>query len=87
MVLLEALALGCPVVSTDCPSGPAEVLEHGKHGVLVPMENPEALAEALGRIVHDEVHRKDLSVRARRRGDELSADRALKAWEALLESA
>ncbi len=87
MVLLEALALGCPVVSTDCPSGPAEVLEHGKHGVLVPMENAQALAEALGRIVQDDVHRKDLSVRARRRGDELSADRALKAWEALLDSA
>lgn len=87
MVLLEALALGCPVVSTDCPSGPSEVLEHGRHGVLVPMEDPQALANALGRIIQDEVHHKDLSVRARHRGEELSADRALKAWESLLESA
>ncbi|MCP3144656.1 glycosyltransferase [Pyxidicoccus xibeiensis] len=84
MVLLEALALGCPVVSTDCPSGPGEVLEHGKHGVLVPMEDPQALAEALGRVVREEPWRRDLSTRARRRADELSADRALGAWESLL---
>jgi len=86
MVLLEALALGCPVVSTDCPSGPGEVLEHGRHGVLVPVEDPQALSEALGRVVTDEVHRKDLSRRARARADELSSSRALGAWEALLAS-
>ncbi len=46
-VLVEALALGTPVVSTDCPSGPAEILEGGKWGRLVPMENPRALANAI----------------------------------------
>jgi glycosyltransferase involved in cell wall biosynthesis len=86
MVLLEALALGCPIVSTDCPSGPAELLEHGRHGVLVPVEDPPALADALGRVVRDEVYRKDLSERARRRAEELSAERALGAWESLLSS-
>ncbi|WP_164014778.1 glycosyltransferase [Pyxidicoccus trucidator] len=84
MVLLEALALGCPVVSTDCPSGPAELLEHGRHGVMVPMEDPKALADALGRIMDDEAYRQDLSQRAHRRSEELSADRALRAWESLL---
>ncbi|NMO23073.1 glycosyltransferase [Pyxidicoccus fallax] len=86
MVMLEALALGCPIVSTDCPSGPAEVLEHGKHGKLVPTEDPQALADALGRVVSDDVYRKDLSQRSRARSEELSADRALKAWESLLSS-
>ncbi|WP_342380734.1 glycosyltransferase [Myxococcus stipitatus] len=86
MVLLEALALGCPVVSTDCPSGPAEVLEHGRHGVMVPMEDAQALSQALGRVVSDEVHRQDLSRRARARAEELSAARALEAWDSLLSS-
>lgn len=47
MVLIEALAAGVPVVSTDCPSGPREVLEGGKWGKLVPVEDPDALAQAI----------------------------------------
>lgn len=46
-VLLEALAAGCPVVSTDCPSGPFELLDGGRHGRLVPVGDPEAMAEAI----------------------------------------
>jgi glycosyltransferase involved in cell wall biosynthesis len=45
--LIEALALGTPVVATDCKSGPKEVLQDGKYGLLVPVENPPALAEAI----------------------------------------
>lgn len=46
-VLIEAMALGTPVVSTDCPSGPKEILEEGKYGMLVPMNQPEILACAM----------------------------------------
>jgi len=47
-VLIEALALGTPVVSTNCVSGPSEILADGKFGTIVPMNDPEKMAEAFG---------------------------------------
>lgn len=46
-VLLEALFLGTPIVATDCPSGPAEILEGGRWGRLVAPSDPESLARAV----------------------------------------
>ncbi len=46
-VLVEALYCGAPLVATDCPSGPHEILEGGKFGCLVPMQDPAALARGI----------------------------------------
>lgn len=52
-VLVEAMAAGTPVVSTDCPSGPSEILEQGRWGRLVPVRAPETLARAILRTLDD----------------------------------
>lgn len=46
-VLIEAMALGTPVVATDCPSGPSEILDHGHLAPLVPIADPAPLAQAI----------------------------------------
>jgi glycosyltransferase involved in cell wall biosynthesis len=51
--ILEALALGIPVVSTDCPSGPRWILEDGAKGLLVPVGDHLALADAILRMLGD----------------------------------
>jgi glycosyltransferase involved in cell wall biosynthesis len=51
--LVEAMSCGCPVVSTDCPAGPAELLAGGACGKLTPVGNARALAEAIGSVLAD----------------------------------
>jgi len=52
-VLVDALAVGCPVVSTDCPFGPGEILEAGKWGILTPTGDVTAIAAALNQVLND----------------------------------
>lgn len=54
-VLVEAMACGLPVVSTNCPSGPAEILANGAYGPLVPPGNAIALAEAIASVLDNPV--------------------------------
>lgn len=58
-VLIEALALGVPVVSTDCKSGPSEILMGGKFGKLVPVDNVPALTLAIEESLSFEKHKKN----------------------------
>jgi len=58
MVLIEAMAAGSPVIATDCPSGPKEILDNGRFGMLVPMEDEDALANAMIEMASSEEIRK-----------------------------
>ena len=51
--LMEAMAAGLPCVSTDCPNGPAELIEHGRNGLLVPVGDSAKLAEAMLKMIED----------------------------------
>lgn len=78
-VLIQAMACGTPVVSTDCPSGPSEILEDGKWGRLVPVGDPKSLAEAMVQTLEDDKH-PDVASRA----DFFSVDRAVEGYLNLL---
>lgn len=84
-VLAEAMACGCPVVSTDCPSGPAEILEGGKYGLLVPPGDPGKLAEAILKILRDKDLAQELREKGIVRAMDFTVDKAVKSYVALVE--
>ncbi len=64
-VIAEALGHGLSVVSTDCKSGPSEILKKGKYGYLVPIENPKKLALAISKILNKKYDKKLLIERSK----------------------
>lgn len=77
-VIVEALQCGVPVVSTDCPSGPREVLDDGKYGRLVPVGDAEALSVAMLDALGEQADRGPLRARAAEFSVEKAADRYLR---------
>jgi glycosyltransferase involved in cell wall biosynthesis len=63
-VLIQALACGCPVISTDCPSGPREILEGGKYGSLIKIGDFETMAEEIIKNLNSPVSKDILIERA-----------------------
>jgi glycosyltransferase involved in cell wall biosynthesis len=79
-VIIEALASETPVVSTDCPSGPAEILNHGQFGRLVPVGDVDSLTTAIRQSLNETPDREALKARAQA----FSIDKATDQYEALL---
>jgi glycosyltransferase involved in cell wall biosynthesis len=80
-VVAEALACGTPVVSTDCPHGPAEILDRGRYGALVPVGNAEALGSAILEALNRDPDRMALI----RRGQMFSVLRCAREYGRLIE--
>ncbi len=74
-VLVQAMACGTPVVSTDCPSGPSEILEGGKWGRLVPVKDSHSLAGAMVETMDSPTEPGPLISRANTYSAEASIDR------------
>ncbi|WP_217182029.1 glycosyltransferase family 4 protein [Streptomyces sp. AC495_CC817] len=65
MTIVEAMHCGVPVVATDCPHGPGEIITHGRDGLLVPLDGDvDAYADAVNRVVTDEALRERLGKEA-----------------------
>ena len=79
LVLPEALCVGTPVVATDCPSGPREILSEGCYGPLVPLRDPVALAKAIVQTLNDPLPPKTLKEAARPFEIETATDAYLEA--------
>ncbi|QFU10336.1 N-acetylgalactosamine-N, N'-diacetylbacillosaminyl-diphospho-undecaprenol 4-alpha-N-acetylgalactosaminyltransferase [Rhodobacteraceae bacterium THAF1] len=86
-VLVEALAAGFAVISTDCDWGPAEIIEPEKSGVLVQPDDPKALADAMLRLYADPNLRATLARNGLDRAGDFSEDRIMSQWMAAIESA
>lgn len=85
MVLLEAMAAGLPVVAFDCPTGPADVLEGGRHGVLVPAGDVPALADGIARVLSDADERHRLAEAGATRVRDFDPLATARRWESLFE--
>lgn len=85
--LLEAMACGAAVVSFDCATGPREIIRDGVDGVLVPPEDEEALAEAMGRLMDGEGERRRLGEGAKRVVERYGIENVMRMWEDLLGAA
>lgn len=80
--IMEAMALGIPVIATDCPcGGPATLIEHGVNGLLVPVGDAFALADAFRRIFEDREFEQKLRENARRITETLAPEQVNKKWE------
>lgn len=72
MTIVEAMRAGVPLISTDCPTGPREIITNMKNGILIPKGNIEALTDQLRRLMSSPDFRQTLSIGALERGSDFA---------------
>ncbi|MFN5745138.1 MAG: glycosyltransferase family 4 protein [Methylococcaceae bacterium] len=84
MALLEAMALGRPCVSFDCPSGPAAIIDSGVNGILVPPGDEAALADAMASLMNNPAERARIGRNARAVSERFGLERIMNQWDQLM---
>ncbi len=82
--LIEAMHFGMACVSTDCPTGPSELIEHGVNGFLIPVNDQEELEKHLQRLVDDEELRNRFGEQARESVERFESEEILGSWKMLI---
>lgn len=85
LVLIEAMAWGLPVVSTDCETGPKSLLRAGENALTVPVDDARALADALGRLMADGALCDSLASAGRAAAAAYAPEPVLRQWDVLLQ--
>jgi len=85
IVLLEALACQAAVIAANCETGPSEIIENGKNGLLIPVEDENALTEAMGKLFYDRELHERLKANARKSIERFDVKNIVKDWMKLLE--
>lgn len=85
LVLVEAMSYGLPIISTDCETGPRELIDAGTNGFLVPTGNPIALADTLAALLANRPLRQDLGNKARQYARRFDANQISARWRTLVD--
>ena len=83
-VLCEAMSVGTPVIATDCPYGPSDIIRNNIDGVLVPCNDAQALGDAIASLLSDEKKRAEFAKRAREVRERFSEKRVFLMWRELI---
>ena len=84
-VLIESLAVGTPVLSVDCETGPAEIIRHGVNGILVPNNNRMELVNAMNNLIFDTDLYRSLKSNAMDSVSHLEIDKISKEWKQIIQ--
>lgn len=82
-VIIEAMACGTPVISTDCPFGPGEIIEHGINGLLIPPDNIDTIADTLLSLLQNKSLRERLILEGKKRINDFSVIKMVNGYESL----
>ncbi|MFI9203621.1 glycosyltransferase family 4 protein [Streptomyces sp. NPDC053048] len=86
MTIVEAMGCGVPVVATDCPHGPGEIINDGHDGLLVPVGDSDAIAKGLLKLIEDDDLRRTMGAAARESAQRYAPERIADAYLELIDS-
>ena len=84
-VIIESMACGTPVISTDCQFGPNEIIQNNINGILVPVNDKLKLSEAMSKVLSDEFFAMKLSSQGKQRALDFSSDKIAMQYEKLID--